>query len=259
MKSLLTWIGGKQRLAKDIISYLQSETHSLYIEPFLGGGSVGLQLAQYCRENNVNMKLILSDVNPYLMNFYIQIRDNPEELMKEIDRIGDADYHIMRDCYNQHTQLDVENAAMFLWLNKHCYRGMYKTNKSGRFNTPKGLPRKTIYKPEHILAVSRELKNPNVELRTCDYRAYNDVALYYLDPPYTDTWDQYCLGSSNDTDALTAFIERLPHGSTVFLSNNEKYTPPERAELMFERKIHDGACHHYYKQKIERLYKLGII
>ena len=259
MKPVLTWIGGKQRLAKDIIAYLQTETHSLYIEPFLGGGSVGLTLAKYCREHDVNMKLILSDINPNLMNLYAQIRDSPEELMKEVDRIGDADYHIMRDYYNKHKRLDVENAALFLWLNKHCFRGMYKTNKAGLFNTPKGIPRKSIYNAENILNVSRELKNPNVELRTCDYREYKDTALYYLDPPYTNTWDEYCLGSSNDNEAFNRFIDSLPHGSTVYISNNEKYTPPETADLMFERKIHDGACHHYFKQKIEKLYKVNII
>ena len=258
MKPVLTWVGGKQSLARDIVSYLQTETHSLYIEPFLGGGSVGLSLAKYCREHNVNMKLILSDLNPNLMNLYMQIRDNPEELMKELDRIGDADYHIMRDYYNKHTRLDVENAALFLWLNKHCFRGMYRTNKAGKFNTPRGITR-TVYKPEHILAVSRELKNPNVELRICDYRDYHDTALYYLDPPYANTWDEYCLGSHNDSEALNRFAEGLPHGSTVYISNNEKYVPPESAELVLERQIRDGACHHYYKQKLEKLYKVNIV
>jgi DNA adenine methylase len=256
MKPFLAWVGSKSRISTDILRYLKSENFDVYIEPFLGSGSIGLELARYCIEMGTDTRIILSDANDRLMNVYVQIRDNLGELIEEIDKLvaSGPEYYTVRDQFNDIPILDARDAAMFIWLNKNSYKGLYRVSKAGKFNVPKGVPRRNLYDIKQFSEIRDILQHPNVELRACDYTDYNEKALYYLDPPYVGTFGDYCIGCSTDGQKLNEFIETLPAGSRVYVSNNEKYTPPNDSLELFSKQIADKAARERHKTRIEKLF-----
>ena len=256
MKPFLAWVGSKSRIANDILTYLKSEECDVYIEPFLGSGSIGLEFARYCIDMGTDTRIILSDANDRLMNVYVQIRDNMEELIKEIDTLvaSEPEYYAVRDEFNGFPTLDAKDAAMFIWLNKNSYKGLYRVSKAGKFNVPKGVPRRNFYDRKHFSEIRDVLRHPNVELRTCDYTEYDEPALYYLDPPYVGTFGDYCIGCSTDGQKLNDFIDNLPVGSSVYVSNNEKYTPLSDSIELFSKEISDKAARNRHKIRTEKLF-----
>ena len=257
MKPFLAWVGSKSRIANDILQYLKAEPEvDVYIEPFLGSGAIGLEFARYLLENSPNTRIILSDANDRLINVYVQIRDHMEELIEEIDKLvaSEPDYYNVRDQFNDIPILDARDAAMFIWLNKNSYKGLYRVSKAGKFNVPKGVPRRNFYDRKHFSEIRDILQHPNVELGACDYTEYKEKALYYLDPPYVGTFGDYCIGCSTDGQKLNDFINQLPEGSIVYVSNNEKYTPVNDSLELFSKGISDKAARDRHKTRIEKLY-----
>lgn len=129
------WAGGKRQLIDEITKRLP-KTYNNYFEPFIGGGAVlfGIQP----KKANIN------DINPQLINAYITIRNNVDEL---IDILSDWDkiectkehYYDMRNFFNkkiESKEFGVETAALFIYLNKRCFNGLYRVNSKGLFNVP---------------------------------------------------------------------------------------------------------------------------
>ena len=115
------WIGGKEWLWKLIKPHLISDDHEIYIEPFLGGGAIAIHLLKWCRKHNVHKKFILSDTNPGLINAYIQIRDNFDNLttyLNELDSMESTKslYYERRKEYNLKSKDSIESAGLFIWL-----------------------------------------------------------------------------------------------------------------------------------------------
>lgn len=257
MKPFLSWAGSKARIANDILGHLKAEPDvELYIEPFLGSGAIGLEFARYCIEKGADTRIILSDANDRLMNVYVQIRDQLEELIEEIDKLvaSNPDYYAVRNQFNEVPVLDAKDAAMFIWLNKNSYKGLYRVSKAGKFNVPKGIPRRNFYDRKQFAGIRDILQHPNVELRTCDYTEYNERAMYYLDPPYVGTFDDYCVGCSNDGQKLNQFIDKLPVGSNIYVSNNEKYTPFHDCVELYSKEIWDKAAQNQRRTRTEKLF-----
>lgn len=152
MNPFVKWAGGKCQLA-DRIKELMPEQHNRYYEPFVGGGAIlfALQPKTSC----------INDINRSLITAYQAIRDTPAEL---IARIGVLDkipctriaYGVFRDTYNQlvaEERYDINLAALFIYLNKHCFNGLYRVNSKGEFNSPgitkpagSPFPRKTSWR-----------------------------------------------------------------------------------------------------------------
>ena len=130
LKPVVKWLGGKTQLIDKILSKIQITT-GRFVEPFVGGGSVFL----YIQPD----KLHINDINPYLMNMYRVIKDNPEELIIDLQthQITEAYYYQIR-----REQIGDENkireASKFIFLNKTCFRGVYRENSKGEFNVPFG-------------------------------------------------------------------------------------------------------------------------
>lgn len=157
------WAGGKRQLLPAIRERLP-ESFENYIEPFVGGGAVFFELTP---ENST-----INDINKALVNTYTTIRDNPVELMKALDvfdqgiSTGDKEYYYStRELYNNKlvkNEYDVELAALFIFLNKHCFNGLYRVNSKGLFNVPYNQSKSASYVESNILNISALLKNATI-------------------------------------------------------------------------------------------------
>jgi len=182
MRPLLKWAGGKRSLVESIIGFFPDD-HRIraFHEPFIGGGAVFFTLEP--RAGSIN------DVNPRLMNFYRVVRDSPDEIIEAAKgyTYDEEAYYRLRERFNKRPTDPVEDAAIFLYLNKTGYNGLYRVNSRGEFNVPFGrYIDPTIVHPRMINRASRLLQG--IDLRCGDFTYLEDVArpedICYLDPPY---------------------------------------------------------------------------
>lgn len=184
---ILKWVGGKRQLL-DSIMPLVNKNCSTYVEPFIGGGAVLFELQP--------KKAIINDYNEELINVYLTIRDYPEELISALEqhKLNSSEdyYYTIRalDREPEYEQLScIERAARIIYLNKTCYNGLYRVNSAGQFNSPYGKYKNpNIVNATTIRAMSKYLKNNNIDIRQGDYKAVlkglRKGAFVYLDPPY---------------------------------------------------------------------------
>lgn len=224
LKPLLKWVGGKTKLLNKLEPYFNGKFKT-YIEPFLGGGAV------FLRYYSIADDWIISDLNRDLIHFYKIVRDNPAALMKHLDRRVyrnvKSTYYRLRKRFNDKKKLneyDIEFAALFLYLNKHGYNGMYRVNSNGEFNIPFGKYKNpAMFEKNNILGWSALLKQGMI---TCsDYRGIlalaKDGDFIYLDPPYDGTFNNY-----NEVDfdqkKLRDACDVLKVENVVLLQSNSK-------------------------------------
>lgn len=188
MKPIIKWVGGKGSNLPYIRERLPKEFNTYY-EPFLGGAAVLLDL------NPTNA--VVSDINPELINMYIQIRDHIDEVVEvliNLDNNHEASaeskhfYYGIRNIYNENLGTNTAlQAARFIYLNKHCFNGLYRVNKKGEFNVPfNGKLSGWSADPNHLRELSIRLKN--VDIRCSDYLdAIKDAGnndFVFFDSPY---------------------------------------------------------------------------
>ena len=179
---ILKWVGGKRQLIKEILSVFPRDYRArTYHEPFVGSGAVFFKVKP--RSGSIN------DINPKLINFYKVVRENPTELIEEARNYvyEKKTYYKLRGRFNQGNLPKVEEAALFLYLNKTCYNGLYRVNSRGEFNVPFGRYKNPkIVDPNRIHEASRALAN--IEILNQDFTYVTDLAergdVCYLDPPY---------------------------------------------------------------------------
>lgn len=169
MKPIIKWVGGKTQLLPQIKERLPVRFNTYY-EPFLGGAAVLLDLNP--------ATAIVSDINPELINMYQQVRDNVDSVLLEltvIDRAHEAAddpkayYYLVREKYNKHLcDNNAVQAARFIYLNKHCFNGLYRVNSKGEFNVPfNGKLTGRSFDVDHIREVSAKLQS--VHIMCSDY------------------------------------------------------------------------------------------
>lgn len=181
------WAGGKRQLL-DRISERMPQNYNHYFEPFIGGGAVLFELQP---ENAV-----INDINASLMNTYKIIVGSPQEFIesvKELDsQIGDDGktyYYSLREHYNDKLmkeEFDIELAALFVFMNKHCFNGLYRVNGKGLFNVPYNNSKKESIDEDSIWAVSEYLKKVTILLgdfeAACQGAKKGDFV--FFDSPY---------------------------------------------------------------------------
>lgn len=126
------WAGGKRQLLESRMP----DIYNRYYEPFAGGGALLLDVQP--------ANAVINDTNGQLLNVYRQLKVNPETVIVavgELDKVAcDKErYYLVRDRYNEKIQaqeLDAECAALMIWINKHCFNGLYRVNSKGLFNVP---------------------------------------------------------------------------------------------------------------------------
>jgi DNA adenine methylase len=178
-RPFLRWPGGKQWLVPHIRSLIPPEFRTYY-EPFLGGGSVFLGLAP--------PSSVLGDISSQLIDTYSAVRDNPNSVISWLSRWPNSrsKYLLIREARYSGRY---KRAARFIYLNKTCWNGLYRVDRSGRFNVPYGNdPSRRTHDPTHIIAASRLLAPAS--LRCGDFEDHLETAsegdLIYIDPPYVN-------------------------------------------------------------------------
>lgn len=181
------WAGGKRQLL-DKISERMPQSYNNYFEPFIGGGAVlfGLQ----------PKNAVINDINASLINAYRIIESNPQEFIEYVKKLdsemgedGKRYYYSLREHYNDKLmkeEFDVELAALFVFINKHCFNGLYRVNGKGLFNVPYNNSKKESIVEESIRAVSDYLKKVTIKLgdfeEACKEAQKGDFV--FFDSPY---------------------------------------------------------------------------
>ena len=256
--TFIRWVGGKEWLWKHIKPYLISDNHPIYIEPFLGGGAIAIHYLKWCRKHNVNKKFILSDTNEALINTYIKIRDDVDELIERLETlcntpINEKLYYACRDEFNKISKDSVRSAALFIFLNGRSYGGIWRVNKHDNFNVSFDKTRTIdVFSADQL----RDLRDlfQDVEFRCCAFNEVRENGIIYLDPPYINVYRKYSLNPPTNQD-LQRFIEDHPD-SDVLISNNMHYTPPTNATLLYKTAIPERLSSKLDARRGEYLYRI---
>ena len=187
-RPFLKWAGGKRTLVPEIAKLLP-DTINTYWEPFLGGGAVFFALDGWIRDAK------LSDVNAELALTYQTIRNQLDALLARLQEHegSHADTKYYYRVRKTATSPDaVEVAARLIYLNKTCYNGLYRVNKSGLFNVPRGeYKNPAICDTNNLRAVSEALQK--AVLKHGDFSKVKPSLgdFIYCDPPYDGTFARY--------------------------------------------------------------------
>lgn len=226
---MLKWAGGKRSLLPSIMDKIP-DNFNKYMEPFVGGGAMFFEL----RNRGLITSTILSDLNSDLISLYTIIRDRPGELIESIENMdyknNREDFNSARDEFNS-DPTPVRKAALMMYLNRHCFNGLYRVNLSGKFNVPFGrYNNPNIPSNDQIMEVSGALKG--VELRYSDFETVMREAqkgdFIYLDPPYqpiseTSRFTSYSSGGFGDKEQrrlAKTFRDAAKAGVFLMLSNS---------------------------------------
>lgn len=192
------WAGGKRQLLTQIKERMP-KSYNRYYEPFVGGGAVMFGLCP--------KKAVINDINKALMNTYYKICKEPGNFIWEIQKLdsemwenGKEYYYFIREKYNNkliQEEFDLEMAALFVFINKHCFNGLYRVNSKGLFNVPYNNSRRASCDKDVIMAVSEYLKSVTIFEGdfedACDSASKGDFV--FFDSPYVplnpDSFEAY--------------------------------------------------------------------
>lgn len=157
------WAGGKRQLIPQIRERMP-EKYNDYYEPFVGGGAVIFDL--------LPANALINDINKALINTYRTICNEPDAFLIEVNRLdndmwedGKKYYYTIREHYNDklmRSEYDVELAALFVFINKHCFNGLYRVNGKGLFNVPYNNSRRVSVDEDVIIATSEYLRGVTI-------------------------------------------------------------------------------------------------
>lgn len=209
MNTFIKWVGGKSKLFP-LINNWKPKKFNNYIEPFVGGGYVFLNLHE-------TSKIIISDLNKLLITTYKCIKENYLRLIKEIDNLVNLgkDYYEIREMDRQKEYENLDpyiKAARFIYLNKNCFNGIYRENSKGFFNVPQGRYKNvSLYNYENLKEISDFLNEKDVEIINKDFREMKNLIkendFIYLDPPYdpidkTQSFTSYNANGFSEDDQI---------------------------------------------------------
>ena len=244
IQPFLKWAGGKRQLLKEIEKYIPKELTGTYYEPFLGGGAVLFHLQP--------KKAIVNDSNTELINTYEVIRDNVDELIKDLSKHkNNANYFYRIRSLDRSPDFKnlskVRRASRFIYLNKTCYNGLFRVNSKNQFNTPFGNYKNPNIVNEPILrAVSDYLNSANITFLNVDFedaiKYIRKGGFVYFDPPYmpissSSSFTGYTLNGfgKDDQKRLRDLCINLKERGVKFLLSNS--TAPYILELYKDEDI----------------------
>lgn len=234
-RPFLKWAGGKTQLLPELRKHVP-DTFNRYIEPMVGAGAMFFDLNP--------KQAILSDSNDELINAYIVVRDQVEELIKKLyNFLNEEKYYLNVREQDPGKLSPVQRAARLIYLNKTCFNGLYRVNKQDKFNVPFGHRKNPkICDESNLRSASQELSG--VKILHGDYlkilsKSANPGDFIYLDPPYhpTGTYSDFKRYTKEffyeeDHIALRDEVDRLVSlGCHVLLTNSN---------TEFVRKLYEG-------------------
>lgn len=246
VKPFLKWAGGKSQLLDDIARVFPNDLvdkNFTYVEPFVGSGAVLFWVLNTFADRIE--RVVINDVNADLINTYQMIKDKPKHLIECLktyqDKFIQLDhkeaqkeyYYEQRALYNSRQSESLIQAALFIFLNRTCFNGLYRVNRKNEFNVPMGDYKKPlICDAENLLNVSKALQY--VEILCGDYQQVlplveGNKTWFYFDPPYrplseTSSFNAYAKDTFDDEEQvrLASFCKKLDEmGYYWVLSNSD--------------------------------------
>ena len=242
-KPFVKWAGGKSQLLNEIrLKY--PKNFEKYCEPFVGGGAVLFDILK----NFPIKEILINDINFELMNTYRQIKENLHLLINklidfqtEYNNVTEEKrlsiYLKKREEFNSllinYTKNDLLNkSALFIFLNKTCFNGLYRVNREGKFNVPKGIYKNPLICDKKNLEDINKLLT-NVSISVGDFELCETFidknTFVYIDPPYrplnnTASFTAYDKMNFDDNEQkrLSKFIDKIVNkGAKIVLSNSD--------------------------------------
>lgn len=251
-KPILKWAGGKTQLLKTIELHLPKKLKEnkikKYVEPFVGGGALFFYLKQ-----NYNIKqAYISDINEELVLLYRVIQTNVNDLIykllvyedmfftKNNQDLQSELFYKVRDEFNQTKQntnyerifdFEINRVAQLIFLNKTCFNGLFRVNKSGYFNVPFGKYKKpSICDKQNLLDISQLLQETTISHNDFSNipQEFLEDSFIYFDPPYrplnqTSSFTSYTKFDFNDEKQkeLSTFFKTISSNNYLMLSNSD--------------------------------------
>ena len=224
-KPFLKWAGGKGQLLSQFDTLLPPDLAGkefTYIEPFVGGGAMLFHMLQMFPKIR---KVVINDINPFLVTAYRVVKDNPNELVERLKDIEFRYYELeneeaqktffldIREIFNEKLLDDIDRTSYLFFLNRTCFNGLYRVNAKGKFNVPFGrYSHPTICNAETIKADSAALNRVDITILNGDFEKTIDFIgegynLFYFDPPYrplnaTSSFNSYSKEDFNDEEQI---------------------------------------------------------
>jgi DNA adenine methylase len=223
-RPLLKWAGGKTQMIPNLIEAMP-KSYNNYIEPFIGGGALFFHLSP--------KSAVIADSNPELINLYQQIAKDYKPVLKLLEKMPNDEEFFYKERAKPFENLSaIEAAARTIYLNRTCFNGLFRVNKSGGFNVPFGKYKDPKIADQQLLkSVSQSLRGTTIVLG--DYRkVLQEFAkkgdLVFLDPPYLpisqySDFQRYTKEQFYEDDhrELAAEVNRLSEiGCHVLLTNS---------------------------------------
>ena len=253
IRPFVKWAGGKSGLISQLKDFypfdLENGKIEKYVEPFVGGGAVLIDVLQKYEVKEA----YAFDINEDLINCYNVIKNNIEQLIQELykkekeykklemDERNIYFYDIRKEynSYKLEKEINIKRASEFIFLNKTCFNGLYRVNKSGKFNVPCGKYKNpTICDSKNLRNLSKLIQN--VTFLYDDYKRSNryvdNKTFVYFDPPYrpisvTSGFTSYTKEDFNDEaqkELARYYNELNTKNARLMLSNsNPKNTNPK--------------------------------
>ena len=272
MNPFVKWAGGKKQLLPRLMEHVP-EHFDRYYEPFIGGGAFLLDLQPQIATIN--------DVNEQLLNVYIQLQTDVEALIAMINELDAVEcdkehYMKMRERYNKKIasgELDTECAALMIWINKHCFNGLYRVNGKGLFNVPyNNKATGSSIDEDNLRTIAHFLMTSDTTILHGDFESACETVrsgdFVYFDSPYvpvseTANFTDYTKDgfSYEDHKRLASLFRELDkRGAMIMLSNHnvplvhELYEGFQIEEISVRRAINSDASKRVGKEVIRTNY-----
>ncbi|MGE1624169.1 DNA adenine methylase [Enterobacter hormaechei] len=221
MSTILKWAGNKTAIMSELKKHLPDGPR--LVEPFAGSCAV-IMATDY-------PYYLVADINPDLINLYQVIKEDVNSFIHLVERIfskftTEEDYYKCRQFFNTVPLEPIEKAAYFLFLNRHCYRGLCRYNQRGLFNVPYGNYKKPYLPVDEVRAFAEKAVRATFICASYDETLAMLQAgdVVYCDPPYDGTFSGYhTAGFSDDDqyDLASILVRRSSEGHPIIVSNSD--------------------------------------
>ncbi len=217
VRPLLRWAGSKRQHVPFLHQWWKAGNYTRYVEPFAGSAALFFAIEP--------PRSLLGDINRELIEAYQTIRQVPQAVYQRLNRlaIGEDAYYRVRA---MRPKLAVARAARFIYLNRFCFNGLYRTNAAGAFNVPYGAPKTpNVPRLKHFCTCARLLRHTT--LVAADFRSVlakvRQGDFVYLDPPYAVSsrrvFTEYSKDHFSTTDIadLAGWLEEIDRRGAAFI------------------------------------------